>query len=115
MTDKMTFQIDFDHDMNVEIKSNSLSEEVKSTLEDMINERENNMDYSTLPEIDHVIKSNSFGFEVDISTSEGEIVEIIEKFNEEQKELQELQQYEQDMYLTNLNEHIGKELDSLSL
>ena len=115
MTDKMTLQINFDHNMNVEIQSNSLDSEVKDTLEDMINDRENNYNYETLPEIDHMIKSNSFGFEVQLSTDEGKIVEIVEDHIKEQKELQELQVHEEGMHLINLNEQLNKELDALSL
>jgi hypothetical protein len=115
MTDKITFQINFDYNMNVEIQSNSLSEELKETLSTMINERENFMDYTTLPELDYTIKSNSFGFEVDISTNDGKVLDIVEDHIKEQKELQKIQQYEQDMYFVDLNEQLNKELNTISL
>ena len=115
MTDKMTFQIEFDHDLNVEIKSNSLSKEQKETLEDMINEREQSMDYTTLPELDHIIKSNSFGFEVDISTNEGKILEIVDEHIQTQKQLEEQVELEELYRFDRITEQLNKELDALSL
>jgi len=115
MTDKITFQIEFDHDLNVEIKSNSLSKEQKETLEDMINEREQYMNYETLPELDHVIKSNSFGFEVDISTNEGKILEIVNEHIQTQKQLEEQAELEELYRLDRITEQLNKELDALSL
>jgi len=115
MTDKMTFQIEFDSDLNVEIKSNSLSKEQKETLEDMINEREQSMDYTTLPELDHIIKSNSFGFEVDISTNEGKILEIVDEHIQTQKQLEEQIEFEELYRLDRVTEQLNKELDALSL
>jgi len=115
MTDKMTFQIEFDSDLNVEIKSNSLSKEQKETLEDMINEREQYMDYETLPELDHIIKSNSFGFEVDILTNEGKILEIVDEHIQTQKQLEEQAELEELYRLDRITEQLNKELDALSL
>ena len=115
MTDKITFQIEFDHDLNVEIKSNSLSKEQKETLEEMINEREQYMNYETLPELDHIIKSNSFGFEVDISTNEGKILEIVDEHIQTQKQLEEQQELEELYRFDRITEQLNKELDALSL
>ena len=115
MTDKMTFQIEFDSDLNVEIKSNSLSKEQKETLEDMINEREQYMDYETLPELDHIIKSNSFGFEVDILTNDGKILEIVDEHIQTQKQLEEQAELEELYRLDRITEQLNKELDALSL
>ena len=115
MTDKQTYNINFDYNLNIEIQSNSLNEEAKEVLETMLNERENDLNYDTLPEIDHMIKSNSFGFEVQLSTSEGKIEDIVENFIQEQKELQEQLEYEQGMHLINLNNQLEQELNALSL
>lgn len=111
MTDKLTYNINFDHNLQVEIQSNSLDPEIKQELESMINERENTMDYSTLPEIDHMIKSNSFGFEVQLSTDDGKIIDIVKEHIEEQKELELLQEEKFANILPELTDQLNKELD----
>ena len=117
MTDRMTLQAKIDYNtLNIEIQSNSLDEEVKETLQNMINERENDLDYETLPEINHIIKSNSNGFEIQLNTNEGKIVEIVEDHIKEQKELVEAAILEEHNLLVNLHEQLNKELDqALSL
>ena len=113
MTDKKTYNIHFDHDLNITIDSNSLNSEIKKELENMLNERENQFDNSTLPEINHVIKSNGFGFEVQLSTDEGKIEDIVKEHISEQKELELAADEKFANVLQDLNNQIRKEFEQL--
>lgn len=113
MTDKQTYNIHFDHDLNITIDSNALDPEIKKELENMLNERENQFDNSTLPEINHAIQSHSFGFEVHLSTDEGKIEDIVKEHIQEQKELELEADKNFANALDNLNNQILKEFEQL--
>ena len=113
MTDKQTYNIHFDYDLNISIDSNALDPEIKKELENMLNERENQFDNSTLPEINHAIKSHSFGFEVQLSTDEGKIEDIVKEHIQEQKDLELEADKNFANALDNLNNQILKEFEQL--
>ena len=113
MTDKQTYNIHFDHDLNISIDSNALDPEIKKELENMLNEREDQFDNSTLPEINHAISSHSFGFEVHLSTDEGKIEDIVKEHIQEQKELKLAADEKFSNALNDLNDLVRKEFEQL--
>lgn len=113
MTDKQTYNIHLDYDLNITIDSNALDPEVKQTLENMLNEREKSLDNTTLPEINHAIQSHSFGFEVHLSTDEGKIEDIVKEYIQEQKELELAADEKFSNALNDLNDLVRKEFEQL--
>ena len=112
MTDEKTYPIHFDHNLNIHIDSHSLSPEIKKELENMLNERENRFEHETLPEINHMIKSRSYGFEVKLTTNEGKIEEIVQ--NHIDKEIERAEAWERGLVEDDkrLAEQIEKEFEA---
>ena len=106
MTDKKTYNIHFDYNLTISIDSKTLDSEVKKELENMLNERENEFDNTTLPEINHSIQSKSFGFEVKLMTDKGKIEDIVKEYIQKQKDLE----YEAEQELVNSYENLNNQL-----
>ena len=111
MTDKQTYNIHFNHNLNIFIDSYSLDADIKKELETMLNERENNFDNSSFTEINHIIKSRPFGFEVQLTTDAGKIEDIVQDHISKEKELELIADEKFANALIDLNAQIQKEFE----